>query len=87
MIKALSPYKKDDGHDHFSKGFRCVLVMRDYAVRAHSYMHSGDSRIKKVGRPLRGQVGGQHKCRFCIVIVRCFEDQVVILYPINLNMQ
>jgi len=66
MIKALSPYKKDDGHDHFSKGCRCVLVMRDFAVRAHSYMHSGDSRIKKVGRPLRGQVGGNINVDFAL---------------------
>jgi len=38
---------------------------------------SGDSRMKKLGGPLRGQGnirGGQHKYLRCMVIFHCFED-------------
>jgi len=30
-------------------------------------------------------VGGQHKCRSCMVIFRCFEDEFVMVNPIRPN--
>jgi len=57
---------------------------RRYSSRFR-FQGSGNSRIKKVGGHCgaKEKVGGQHKCRFCMVIFCCFEDYVAIIYPIN----
>jgi len=38
-------------------------------------MGSGDSRTEKVG--------GQHKCLSCMVVFRCFDDYVAMIYLIK----
>jgi len=49
---------------------------------------SGDSRKKKLVRPLRGQgrkYGGQYKCLSCMVIFRSNEDWFAMINPIKHN--
>jgi len=57
-------------------------------VSQTKYVTSGDSRIKKCGGCAlhdQGKSWGPHKCLSCMVIFRCFEDQVAMINPIKSN--